>query len=140
MVLDIGYGSGSWLMEMNKEFPDAKYIGVDISGTIPEDRASSITYEFGDIVKGLKYPDASFDFINMRHLVYGLSIDEWYIALKEIRRLLKPKGCAQLTEIQHIPRNPENRSDYDNAIFDYITEMGQDPMITYNLSKYTHSS
>ncbi|KAI7872879.1 hypothetical protein BDF14DRAFT_1877338 [Spinellus fusiger] len=43
MVLDIGYGSGSWLMEMNKEFPDAKYVGVDISGTIPDYRASNVT-------------------------------------------------------------------------------------------------
>ncbi|KAI7866593.1 S-adenosyl-L-methionine-dependent methyltransferase, partial [Spinellus fusiger] len=98
MVLEIGHGSGSWLMEMNKEFPDAKYVGVDISGTIPDDRASNITYEFGNIVKGLKYPDVSFNFINVRHLVYALSVDEWHVALKEILRLLKPEGCAQLTE------------------------------------------
>ncbi|KAI7865430.1 S-adenosyl-L-methionine-dependent methyltransferase, partial [Spinellus fusiger] len=100
VVLDIGYGSGSWIMEMNQEFPDSKYVGVDISGAVPNFKASNVTYEFGDITKGLKYPDQSFDFINVRLLIYALSIDEWHTALKEVSRLLKPHGCAQFMECQ----------------------------------------
>ncbi|KAI7872928.1 S-adenosyl-L-methionine-dependent methyltransferase [Spinellus fusiger] len=136
MVLDIGYGSGSWLMEMNKEFPDAKYVGVDISGAIPDYRAYNVTYEFGNIVKGLKYPDQSFDFINVRLLIYSLSVDEWHIALKEIRRLLKPEGCVQFMECQNVSTEPKDRSDYENAIFEAATEVGQDPMILHNFEKY----
>jgi predicted SAM-dependent methyltransferase len=51
---------------------------------------------YGDIVKGLPIPDCSADGIYASHVLEHLSLDEFWIALRNTFRLLKPGGIFRL--------------------------------------------
>lgn len=51
---------------------------------------------YGDIVKGLPIPDRSADGIYASHVLEHLSLDEFWIALRNTFRLLKPGGIFRL--------------------------------------------
>lgn len=51
---------------------------------------------YGDIVKGLPIPDGSADGIYASHVLEHLSLDEFWIAIRNTFRLLKPGGIFRL--------------------------------------------
>src|SRR5271170_15722 len=55
-ILDVGAGSGRWVVEVAEEFPSATVIGVDLSpieppGKVPE----NCEFVVGDLTDGLKF-------------------------------------------------------------------------------------
>ncbi|KAI8143189.1 S-adenosyl-L-methionine-dependent methyltransferase [Fennellomyces sp. T-0311] len=114
-ILDIGCGSGSWVMEMAIEHPNAHVTGIDMADMFPTAiRPENVTFQLTNIIDGLPYDDNTFDFVHMRQLIVGLRTTEWPKVLAEIFRVLKPGGLVQLVE-----------SDF--------TDRGQDPWIASKL-------
>ncbi|KAI8636437.1 S-adenosyl-L-methionine-dependent methyltransferase [Parasitella parasitica] len=98
-ILDLGCGSGCWVMEMAIDCPQCQIIGLDMADMFPTTiRPENVKFELHNMLNGLPYPDQTFDYVHMRLLVTGLRTKEWPVVIAEIYRVLKPGGLVQLVE------------------------------------------
>ncbi|CAO3694491.1 unnamed protein product [Rhizopus stolonifer] len=99
-VLDVGCGSGIWVMDMISDYPNCQYYGCDMVDTTNKNvKLDQFEFSIGNIVKGLPYPDDFFDCAHMRLFVFALREDEWPAVIKELLRVTKPGGVVQITEV-----------------------------------------
>lgn len=96
-ILDVGSGTGQWCYEMCAEFPSAQVTGFDLEAGKP---ASLPNYRFiaGNVLDGLPFPDAAFDYIHQRLLVTALPLTAWPVEVKELARVTRPGGWVELIE------------------------------------------
>ncbi|GCE30217.1 hypothetical protein KDA_57010 [Dictyobacter alpinus] len=103
MILDVGCGTGRWVLEMGKEFPQAQVNGLDVE--IPlvaqEMQEANCAFVVGNVLKGLPFPDNTFDYVHQRFLASALPANEWPRVLKELMRVTKPGGWIELVELLH---------------------------------------
>jgi ubiquinone/menaquinone biosynthesis C-methylase UbiE len=105
-ILDLGCGSGGWVLDAASALPDAKVKGVDISHIMVDyanahaqtQQLSNASFSIMDISKPLDFPDAGFDLVNARALFAVLKRETWPEFLKECWRVLRPGGLLRLTE------------------------------------------
>jgi ubiquinone/menaquinone biosynthesis C-methylase UbiE len=109
-LLDVGCGSGEFVRRLAQAFPGAESItGVDVlpemlraaealcgaaagsgaAGTVGAAPRPRLVFEEGDAT-GLRFPDAHFDFVALRHVTQLLPDPEAVLA--ECRRVLRPGG------------------------------------------------
>ncbi|GAN04708.1 type 11 methyltransferase [Mucor ambiguus] len=120
-VLDLGCGSGCWVMEMAIDFPQFKIIGLDMADMFPTTiRPENVKFELHNILNGLPYPDQTFDYVHMRLLITGLRTEEWPAVIAEIHRVLKPGGLVQLVE-----------SDFTASINNLMKQRVHKPNVVY---------
>lgn len=101
-ILSLGIStSGSAEIKMAKKNPKAKIIAttIDEKGKNlvkkiinKENLNNQIEIRLEDVTKKNNYPDNSFDYIYARLILHYLSNEELKFALKELYRILKPKG------------------------------------------------
>ncbi|MGZ3638538.1 MAG: class I SAM-dependent methyltransferase [Ktedonobacterales bacterium] len=107
-ILDVGTGTGRWAREVATVFPSANMIGLDLN-TPPVDEQAEVggeemrppNYAFvpGNILEGLPFADASFDFVHMRLLVLALPHDRWPFVVNELIRVTRPGGWVESVEV-----------------------------------------
>lgn len=107
-ILDVGSGSGRWAMEMAARFPAARVVGVDlVAPTVDVSQvlgngldAQPMNFEFaiGNILEGLPFPDASFDFVHQRLLITAIPMRFWPKVINELVRVTRPGGWVELAE------------------------------------------
>ena len=107
-VLDVGCGTGCWLIEAAKTYPGmTKLVGIDISTRmveygrqLAEEQGVSDRVEFQvmDAIRTLGFPSASFDLINQRLGWSYLRTWEWPDLLQEYQRVARPGGVIRITE------------------------------------------
>ncbi|CEJ03906.1 hypothetical protein RMCBS344292_17879 [Rhizopus microsporus] len=109
-ILDVGCGSGVWIMDMVQEYPNCTYHGCDIVNILYKNvDVKQFTFSKGNIIKGLPYEDNTFDFVHMRFFVLALREDEWSTAIKELIRVTKPGGMIQISEFGfQLPKDTTN--------------------------------
>lgn len=108
-VLDIACGTGGWLIEAAKAYPNMiQLFGTDISGKMldyarvqAEAAGVSDRVEFlvMDALRMLEFPTAFFDLVNMRFAQSFLRTWEWPKLLEEAQRVSKPGGVIRFTEV-----------------------------------------
>jgi len=114
-VLDVGCGTGGWLIETAKQYPTIeKLIGVDISGKMLEyARAQAekagldgrVQFLTMDALRILEFPEGRFDLVNQRFGMSWLRTWDWKKLLLEYRRVCRPGGIIRITESNVIPEN-----------------------------------
>jgi ubiquinone/menaquinone biosynthesis C-methylase UbiE len=106
-VLDIGCGSGGWILEAAYRYHHMELTGIDISWRMieyarAEAQARKLTdgVEFlvMDALHPLKFPEASFDLVNMRLGSSFLLVTDWPRLLGELLRVTCPGGIVRLTD------------------------------------------
>ncbi|HCI80749.1 MAG TPA: hypothetical protein DHW02_13780 [Ktedonobacter sp.] len=107
-ILDIACGTGGWLIEVAKTYPEMKDLqGIDISRRMIEyarSRAETaqmsdrVNFRDMDALQMLEYPDNYFDMVNMRFSIGFIRTWEWGKMLTEMRRVTRPKGIVRITE------------------------------------------
>lgn len=106
-VLDVGTGTGRWALEMATVFPSANVIGLDLNAPPVDEKAGTgegealpPNYAFvpGNILEGLPFADASFDFVHMRLLVLALPHERWPFVVSELIRVTRPGGWIESVE------------------------------------------
>ncbi|HEY0753892.1 MAG TPA: class I SAM-dependent methyltransferase, partial [Ktedonobacteraceae bacterium] len=112
-VLDIGCGTGSWLIELAKTIPTCTLlIGVDASLTyIQYARAQAVAatvsnrveFHVADALRMLEFPKGFFDLVNHRLAAGWMRTWEWTKLLQEYQRVARPKGIVRITEPEWIP-------------------------------------
>jgi tRNA G46 methylase TrmB len=66
IVVDIGTGSGKWVLEVADEFPSARVIGLDLSPIQPTFVARNAEFIVEDVNEGMSFSDASTDLVHSR--------------------------------------------------------------------------
>ncbi len=106
-ILDVGSGSGRWTQEMALNFPQANVVGVDLTpppaaaapmGATGDIRPPNYAFVAGNILEGLPFADASFDFTHQRLLFAAIPRPRWPQVVAELARVTRPHGWVELIE------------------------------------------
>ncbi len=107
-VLDVGCGTGGWLIEVAKTYPGVtQAVGIDISNKMIEYAnaqaqeqgvAERVDFKIMDVMRRLDFPANSFDLVNMRFGQSYLRKWDWPNILSEFKRVTQPGGVIRLTE------------------------------------------
>lgn len=96
-ILDVGCGTGQWCYELCAEFPQAQVIGLDLEvgkqATVP-----NFHFVAGNVLEGLPFADASFDYVHQRLLVAALPLTAWPVEVRDLARITRPGGWIELVE------------------------------------------
>ncbi len=112
-ILDVGCGTGRWALEMANLFPQANVIGADIA-TPPVDekpesqhrRTENYVFVEMNVLDGLKFADASFDFTHQRLMMGGIPANRWQGVVNDLARVTRPRGWVELVEAQPMDGAP----------------------------------
>jgi ubiquinone/menaquinone biosynthesis C-methylase UbiE len=107
-ILDVGCGTGGWLIEVAKTIPTCtRLVGVDVSRTFTDyARAQAeaagvsdrVEFRTMDALLMLNFPDHSFDLVNHRLASGWIRTWEWPKLLSEYRRVSRRDGIVRITE------------------------------------------
>lgn len=107
-VLDVGCGTGGWLIELAQTTPACQLlVGVDASRTFIEyARAQAeaaqvsdrVEFHVADALRMLEFPSGFFDLVNHRAAVSWLRTWDWPKLLHEYQRVCRPEGVVRITE------------------------------------------
>jgi ubiquinone/menaquinone biosynthesis C-methylase UbiE len=107
-VLDIGCGTGGWLIQLVRTYPGVtRAVGIDISNKMIEYARSQaqaqgaderIEFRLMDVLRPLEFADDSFDLVNMRFGQSYLRKWDWPNVLGEFRRVTRSGGVIRLTD------------------------------------------
>jgi SAM-dependent methyltransferase len=96
-VLDVGCGTGQWAFEVCEQFPDCLVVGFDLVAGKPE-QPPRYRWVKGNLLPGLSFGDAGFDFVHMRYLVLGVPVASWPAVVADLVRVTRPGGWVELAE------------------------------------------
>ena len=65
-AVDIGTGSGKWVIEVADQYPSAQVIGTDLSPVQPTEVPLNANFVVGDFTSGLDFDSGSTDLVNSR--------------------------------------------------------------------------
>ncbi|HEY4035721.1 MAG TPA: methyltransferase domain-containing protein [Ktedonobacteraceae bacterium] len=110
-VLDVGCGTGGWLIEAAQTYPAMSLVGIDISQRMIEYASAQakahqvndrVTFHVMDALRPLDFPVASFDLANARYSTSYLRTWDWPELLSELLRVTCPGGVIRVTESEVI--------------------------------------
>ncbi|KAG1374797.1 hypothetical protein G6F61_009020 [Rhizopus arrhizus] len=137
-VLDVGCGSGAWLTDMALNYPNCTYNGCDIVEVANKFvTPRQFTLQYGNVLAGLPFHDNTFDFVQMRLLIFALREEEWPVAIKELLRVTKPGGIVQILEpVLEIPdKAKKSLYRFSMTVFSVCQARGQNPHIAMEIEK-----
>lgn len=95
-------------MEVASLFPTARVVGMDLVPPAVDDatilghgldqRPPNYSFAPGNVLEGLPFPDASFDFVHQRLLITAIPKDRWPDVIRELMRVTRPGGWVELAE------------------------------------------
>ncbi len=106
-VLDIGCGTGSWIIEAAQTYPTMSLVGIDISPRMIEyaqkiANAQSISdrvkFQVMDALNPLEFPTESFDLVNIRLGSSFMRTWDWPRLILEMLRITRPGGVIRIME------------------------------------------
>ena len=107
-VLDVGCGTGNWLVEVAQSYPMIpRLVGIDVSEKMVKYARSQaeagqvsdrVEFHVMDAMRGLNFPAASFDLVNQRLGASYLRTWDWPELLHEYQHVLRPGGIVRITE------------------------------------------
>lgn len=90
-VLDVGSGSGSWVLDMGEMFPHAEVVGLDLApANLPREPTPNCRFECDDVNFGLSHYKNSFDVVHARCVDTGIA--DYPHFLKDVHQVLRPGG------------------------------------------------
>ncbi len=114
-VLDVGCGSGGWLIEAAKMYPSmTQLVGVDVSErmieyaqaqAIEQGVSERVQFYTMDVLKKFDFPDDTFDLVNQRLGLSYLRTWDWPTMIYEYRRVARPGGVVRITEATMVESN-----------------------------------
>ncbi|KAG8907301.1 hypothetical protein FRB99_004750 [Tulasnella sp. 403] len=104
-ILDIGTGSGTWVLDMGRRYPNADVVGIDLVPPLIEVQniPENCRFEVDDANLSMMHYASTFDFVHMRGVESGIhDFESW---LYSIAQILKPGGEMMLTAGDYHPYN-----------------------------------
>ncbi|CAG8555646.1 10712_t:CDS:2 [Ambispora gerdemannii] len=127
-VLDVGCGTGTWVLEMAKEYPASAFTGIDLAPC--------------DVLDGLPFPDNTFDYIHMRRMISSFKEHEFQDKiLPELVRVLRPGGWVEIMEIDNeLVNGGSIAARLTTALYDYLYTHEVIASISTLIPKYMESA
>ncbi|KAJ7695643.1 hypothetical protein B0H17DRAFT_1054971 [Mycena rosella] len=101
-VLDIGCGTGTWILNCGMAWRHCHFVGMDVVPLHPDLGASElstrITWVQANFLEGLPFPNDEFDFVHIKRIALGVPEDKWDSLFEEVARVLKSGGAFELIE------------------------------------------
>ncbi|QBD76754.1 class I SAM-dependent methyltransferase [Ktedonosporobacter rubrisoli] len=106
-VLDIGCGTGGWIIDTAQEYPELSLIGVDVSQRMishareqafQQHVEERVEFLVMDALRMLEFPNAYFDLVNMRLGSSFLRTWDWRKLFSEMLRVTHAGGVIRVTE------------------------------------------
>ena len=140
-VLDVGCGTGGWLMETARTYPSIEQlVGADISSKMltyardlvkAQELDERVQFQAMDALRVLEFPAASFDLVNQRFCSSWLRTWDWRKLLLEYRRVTRPGGIIRITEPNVIVEsNSPARQKLNHILLEAFSHSG----LTFNAS------
>ena len=134
-VLDVGCGTGDWIIEVARAYPTIQtLIGVDISATMMRSARAQIAgdavlagrVEFlaMDALRMLEFQNEFFDLVNERLGMSYLRAWEWRNYLDECIRACRPGGVIRFTESDVWKSNSPARNQLNELFFQALCQSG----------------
>ncbi|KAH7922843.1 S-adenosyl-L-methionine-dependent methyltransferase [Leucogyrophana mollusca] len=95
-VLDLGCGSGSWIMDVAREFPHASAVAVDLVPMQSLSMPANCRSEVDDINLGLEHFYGDFNVVHVQLISSG--VKDYHGLIEHISHVLRPGGLIDLTE------------------------------------------
>jgi ubiquinone/menaquinone biosynthesis C-methylase UbiE len=128
-VLDVGCGSGGWLIKAAQTYPEMSLlVGVDASTKMIEyarvqaeaqQISDRVQFRTMDALRMLEFPPASFDLVNQRFGTSYLRTWDWPKLLQEYQRVIRRGGVIRITEFEVIS---ESSSPAHKRLLDLMLE------------------
>ena len=74
-IIDLGTGTGQWVIEMADKYPNAEVTGTDLSPIQPSWVPQNVRFEVDDVEDTWTYPENHFDLIHEQLLLAGCLTD-----------------------------------------------------------------
>ncbi|RKP05667.1 S-adenosyl-L-methionine-dependent methyltransferase, partial [Thamnocephalis sphaerospora] len=104
-LLDIGTGTGAWLMKAAADFPKCDCTGIDTVRAVPDSALpDNCTFIQMDLLRGTKFEDGLFDYIRQRALLPAIPLDRWTEHARECFRLSRPGALVEWIESDNLLR------------------------------------
>lgn len=105
-VLDVGCGTGAWLIELAQTYPQNQFIGIDISQRMIDDAqkqaesvgVNNIEFRVMDALHRIDFPGQSFDLVNHRLGMSWIRTWDWKPLITEYKRLCLRDGVIRIVE------------------------------------------
>ncbi|CAG8536881.1 10678_t:CDS:2 [Ambispora leptoticha] len=125
-VIDIGCGSGIWILDMAQRYPKSKFVGIDISPILPtENLPPNVKFIQYNVLDGIPCEDSSFDLVHQKFLVGAYTESQWEEkVIPEIIRLARPDGWIELLEGDIIISNGSVTQRVARALHDFMKSRG----------------
>ncbi|KAJ3829833.1 hypothetical protein F5880DRAFT_1519593 [Lentinula raphanica] len=101
--LDLGCGTGAWVIEAAKEWPTTEFVGFDLVNVqlkildpLLEERIQWVYGNF--LTTRLPFQDDEFDHIHIQSISMGVPEHKWDVLFDEICRVLRPGGSVEIIE------------------------------------------
>ncbi len=148
-ILDVGCGSGRWVLEMAVQFPNSNVFGLDRVtpdverlplGDGVNQRPANATFVAGDILQGNNFPDASFDYVHMRLLYSAIPAVRWSFVINELVRMTRPGGWVELVEGGLPPAGGPAMNMLHNLTIEGGNKIGLDMTVGSRIGAYLQSA
>ncbi|KAK4100864.1 S-adenosyl-L-methionine-dependent methyltransferase [Parathielavia hyrcaniae] len=99
-ILDCGFGSGAWAIDVAEQYPGCEVIGIDVYPyPVPEHTPPNLDFQVDDLNSPSTFPSNYFDLVHSRMMAGGIHSNRWMNYLGDILRVLRPGGWCQMVEI-----------------------------------------
>ncbi|KXX75400.1 Phosphoethanolamine N-methyltransferase 1 [Madurella mycetomatis] len=122
-VLDLGTGTGIWVIELGDKYPKTRFTGIDLSPIQPNMVPENVHFFVDDFEEDWVDPENKYDFIHIRHTLH--SVRDLRTLLKRVMRHLKPGGYFEVQELYISPKCDDGSLTPETpyALRDYINYM-----------------
>ncbi|KAK4986249.1 hypothetical protein LTR50_005428 [Elasticomyces elasticus] len=122
-ILDLGTGTGIWVMEMGDAYPSAQVIGTDLSPIQPKWVAPNVTFEIDDMDDEWVYGANTFDLVHVRFM--GTAVKDWSLLCKKAFYALKPGGYLEIADLTNPPACDDDTIPANSQVmkfFEFLTD------------------
>ncbi|KAJ4485811.1 hypothetical protein J3R30DRAFT_3442129 [Lentinula aciculospora] len=101
--LDLGCGTGSWVIEAAKQWLTTEFVGFDLVNVqlkiMDHSLEERIRWVYGNfLTTKLPFEDDEFDHIHIQSISLGVPENKWNVLFDEIFRVLRPGGSVEMME------------------------------------------